>query len=43
VPGQLRWPLSRFLRRAVPRLRVIANAEVPDSRTIKVTAIVGAK
>ena len=43
VPGQLRWLLSRFLRRAVPQLRVISNAEVPDSRTIKVTAIIGAK
>ncbi|MFA6313422.1 MAG: flagellar biosynthesis protein FlhA [Sterolibacterium sp.] len=43
VPGQLRWLLSRFLRRAVPQLRVISNAEVPDSRTIRVTAIIGAK
>ena len=43
VPGHLRWLLSRFLRRAVPELRVIANAEVPDSRTIKVTTIIGAK
>ena len=43
VPGQLRWLLSRFLRRAVPQLKVIANAEVPDSRTIKVTAIIGSK
>jgi len=43
VPGHLRWLLSRFLRRAVPQLRVIANAEVPDSRTIRVTTIIGAK
>ena len=43
VPGQLRWLLSRFLRRAVPQLKVIANAEVPDSRTIRVTAIIGSK
>ncbi len=43
VPGPLRWLLSRFLRRAVPQLKVIANAEVPDSRTIKVTAIIGGK
>ncbi len=43
VPGNLRWLLSRFLRRAVPQLRVISNAEVPDSRTIRVTAIIGAK
>jgi len=42
VPGTLRWLLSRFLRRAVPQLKVIANGEVPDSRTIKVTTIIGA-
>ena len=43
VPNNLRWLLSRFLRRAVPALKVISNAEVPDSRTIRVTAIIGAK
>ncbi|MCK9284379.1 MAG: flagellar biosynthesis protein FlhA [Rhodocyclaceae bacterium] len=42
VPGHLRWLLSRFLRRSVPQLKVIANAEVPDTRTIKVTTIIGA-
>jgi flagellar biosynthesis protein FlhA len=43
VPGQLRWLLSRFLRRAWPSLKVLANAEIPESRTIKVTTIIGAK
>jgi flagellar biosynthesis protein FlhA len=42
VPGSVRWLLSRFLRRVVPQLKVIANSEVPDSRTIKVTTIIGA-
>jgi flagellar biosynthesis protein FlhA len=42
VPGNLRWLLSRFLRRAVPQLKVIANVEVPDSKIIKVTAVIGA-
>jgi flagellar biosynthesis protein FlhA len=42
VPGNVRWLLSRFLRRVVPQLKVIANAEVPDSKTIKVTTIIGA-
>ena len=42
VPVQLRMLLSRFLRRAAPSLRVIANSEVPESRTIRVTGIVGA-
>ncbi|MDP2808767.1 MAG: flagellar biosynthesis protein FlhA [Rhodocyclaceae bacterium] len=43
VPGHLRWLLSRFLRRAWPNLKVLANAEIPESRTIKVTTIIGAK
>ncbi len=41
VPPQLRWLLSRFLRRAVPSLKVLANSEVPESRTIRVSAMVG--
>ena len=41
VPPQLRWLLSRFLRRAVPNLKVLANTEVPESRTIRVSAMVG--
>ena len=43
VPGTLRWLLSRFLRRAWPTLKVLANAEVPETRTIKVTTVIGAK
>ncbi|MBI4995873.1 MAG: flagellar biosynthesis protein FlhA [Rhodocyclales bacterium] len=43
VPGHLRWLLSRFLRRAWPALKVLANAEVPEARTIKVTTVIGAK
>ncbi len=43
VPGNLRWLLSRFLRRTVPQLKVIANAEVPGNRNIKVTSIIGGR
>ncbi|MBI4983849.1 MAG: flagellar biosynthesis protein FlhA [Rhodocyclales bacterium] len=43
VPGHLRWLLSRFLRRAWPNLKVLANAEIPESRTIRMTSIIGAK
>ena len=43
VPGHLRWLLSRFLRRAWPNLKVLANAEIPESRTIRMTTIIGAK
>jgi len=43
VPSNLRWLLSRFLRRAWTNLKVLANSEIPESKTIKVTAIIGAK
>jgi flagellar biosynthesis protein FlhA len=41
VPAPLRALLSRFLRRAIPQLRVMSHAEVPDTRAIKVVSIVG--
>lgn len=41
VPNNLRWLLARFLRRTIPNLRVIAHSEVPETRTIRVTAVVG--
>ncbi len=41
VPAQLRMLLSRFLRRAVPALKVISNSEVPETRTIRVSAMIG--
>ena len=43
VPAQIRVLLSRFLRRAIPQLKVISHSEVPDSRSIKVTSILGGK
>jgi len=42
VPAALRTLLSRFLRRVAPQLKVISHAEVPDTKTIKVTAVLGA-
>lgn len=41
VPAQLRAALSKFLRRAVPRLRVLSHDELPDSKTIRVTNLIG--
>ncbi|MBX9800319.1 MAG: flagellar biosynthesis protein FlhA [Burkholderiaceae bacterium] len=41
VPAQLRALLARFLRRALPQLKVLSHAEVPDSKTIRVTSLVG--
>ncbi|MES2352878.1 MAG: flagellar biosynthesis protein FlhA [Pseudomonadota bacterium] len=43
TPDRLRVMLSRFLRRAIPQLRVIAVSEVPDNRTIRVNVIVGGR
>ncbi len=43
VPSSLRTLLSRFLRRSVPQLKVLAHSEVPDTRTIKVTSIIGGR
>jgi flagellar biosynthesis protein FlhA len=42
VPGPLRTLLSRFLRRALPQLKVLSHAEIPETKTIKVTSLVGA-
>jgi flagellar biosynthesis protein FlhA len=43
VPSQLRDLLARFLKRAVPNMRVISHDEVPDFKTIRVTAMVGGR
>ncbi|MES2128784.1 MAG: flagellar biosynthesis protein FlhA [Pseudomonadota bacterium] len=42
VPGPLRALLSRFLRRALPQLKVLSHNEIPESKTIRVTNLVGA-
>jgi len=41
VPGQLRDLLSRFLKRALPQLKVISHDEVPGFKAIRVTSVVG--
>ena len=43
VQHALRVLLARFLRRSLPQLKVLSQAEIPDSRTIKVTATIGGK
>ena len=42
VPGPLRAMLSRFLRRALPNLKVLSHNEIPETKTIRVTSLVGA-
>lgn len=41
VPGPLRALLARFLRRTLPQLKVLSHQELPDSKTIRVTSLVG--
>jgi flagellar biosynthesis protein FlhA len=41
VPDKLRVPLSRLLKRAAPRLRVLGHAEVPETSTIRVSTVLG--
>ena len=41
VPPALRWLLARFLRRSIPQLKVLSHAEIPDSRNIRVTNLIG--
>ncbi len=41
TPAVLRPLLARFLRRAVPQLKVLSHAEVPEGKLIKVTSLVG--
>jgi flagellar biosynthesis protein FlhA len=43
VPGNLRTLLSRFLRRGISQLKVLAHSEIPESKTIKVTSIIGGR
>ena len=43
VPGNLRVLLSRFLRRSIPQLKVLAHGEVPEHKTIRVTSIIGGR
>jgi flagellar biosynthesis protein FlhA len=43
VQHPLRVLLSRFLRRSIPQLKVLSNAEIPDSRTLRITATIGGR
>lgn len=43
VPGQLRVLLSRFLRRALPQLKVISHDEVPGFKAVRVTSMLGSR
>ena len=41
VPPLLRPSMSRFLRQHFPQLGVLSNAEIPDERILRITAVIG--
>ena len=41
VPDALRAPLARLLKRAAPRLRVLAHSEIPETHSIRIGSIIG--
>ncbi len=43
VPSSIRLLLSRFLRRSVQNLRVLAHNEIPETRILKVTSLIGGR
>ena len=43
VPGQIRDLMARFLKRALPQLKVLSQDEVPGFKTVRVTAVVGGR
>ncbi|MBQ0958468.1 flagellar biosynthesis protein FlhA [Ideonella sp. 4Y11] len=42
VPDVLRAPLARLLKRAAPRLKVLAHSEIPETHSIRIGSIIGA-
>jgi len=43
VPDRLRVPLARLLKRAAPRLRVLGHAEIPETSSVRVSNVLGAR
>ncbi|WP_373976256.1 flagellar biosynthesis protein FlhA [Chitinibacter sp. SCUT-21] len=41
TPSQLRPMLSRFLKRSIPNLRVIAHTEIPEAKTLRIIGVLG--
>ncbi|MCC7151960.1 MAG: flagellar biosynthesis protein FlhA [Rubrivivax sp.] len=41
VPDMLRAPIARLLRRAAPRLRVLAHSEIPETHSIRIGSVIG--
>ncbi|WP_375136322.1 flagellar biosynthesis protein FlhA [Azohydromonas australica] len=41
VPDAIRAPIARLLKRAAPRLKVLAHSEIPETHTIRIASIIG--
>jgi flagellar biosynthesis protein FlhA len=41
VPDAIRAPMARLLRRAAPRLRVLAHSEIPETHSIRIGSVIG--
>jgi flagellar biosynthesis protein FlhA len=41
VPDALRAPMARLLKRAAPRLKVLAHSEIPETHSIRIGSIIG--
>jgi len=42
VPDAIRSAMARLLKRAAPRLRVLAHSEIPETHSIRIASIIGA-
>ena len=42
VPDAIRVPMSRLLKRAAPRLKVLGHSEIPETHSIRIGSIIGA-
>jgi len=42
VPDLIRMPVARLLKRAAPRLKVLAHSEIPETHSIRIGSIIGA-
>jgi flagellar biosynthesis protein FlhA len=41
VPDSIRSPMARLLKRAAPRLKVLAHSEIPETHSIRIGSIIG--
>ncbi|MDE2368399.1 MAG: flagellar biosynthesis protein FlhA [Burkholderiales bacterium] len=41
VPDAIRAPMARLLKRAAPRLKVLAHSEIPETHSIRIGSIIG--